>query len=93
MSPPTPADQLRNLARLARTALPKNTDPSPIVFVRLVATAQQRGATWAMIAEAVGAPDGKAAKRWAHQQAKLAQRRLLARDNLVTAHQDSLGAA
>jgi len=89
----TPAEQLQRLARLAREPIPAETTPKPIVFVRLAAIAQARGITWAQIAQAVGAPNGAVAKRWAKEQAKLAQREMIAKEVALAAAQDALGAA
>lgn len=87
----TPGQQLASLAELARTPLPRDTAPTPIVLVRLVAAAKERGATWAVIAAAVGAPDGRAAKRWAKTLASQAQKRLLAREGAVAQVQEMMG--
>lgn len=86
----------QQIARLARLA---GEPPQPVtgnyayVLVRLITQAKTQGKTWAQIAAAAGAHDGKAAKRWAHALARQAQRDLLARDVAASAARGAAGAA
>lgn len=77
MSPPTPAEQVAALSDLAGWT-PEPSMRRNLAFVYLIARSQANGATWAQIAGAIGAPNGKAAKAMAKRLAKGCQSQMLA---------------
>jgi hypothetical protein len=53
--------------------------PAEVLIVRQIATARQGGATWSQVGMAVtGDPDPRRAKKYAKQQARRAQRAVIA---------------
>lgn len=69
-------DQVQALAGLLGLTPGSRLDPA-VALVALIAEAQNRGMTWAQIAPALHAPDGRQAKAAAKRLARDAQRKLL----------------
>lgn len=85
VTPPTEQDQVSALAALSGTTAEAKGPrlERDMLFLRLVAEAQRRGASWAQIGHALGLGDGKAAKRAVKRLARVTQRALLARGTMA----------
>jgi hypothetical protein len=85
MTPPSEAERDASLAGLSGSPLP----PPPgselerdMMRLAMIREAKMAGVPWSAVARAVGAPDGKAAKRDARRLARRVQAALLARQPL-----------
>jgi len=84
MTPPTMAEQIWGLARMAqhdKIDVPASTARRELLMLKLMQEALGRGVTWAAIGTVlVGKPDGKLAKKVAKRMARDTQRALLHMD-------------